>query len=72
MSERIVFDDSDGASLESTISAGNGVDGLVVNLEEDIVKAMILGDTTRVKRGCWLKARALCSPSQCQTKWLDA
>ena len=56
MSERIVFDDSDGASLESTISAGNGVDGLVVNLEEDIVKAMILGDTTRVKEGMLVKS----------------
>lgn len=56
MSERIIFDDTDGATLENTITSSNVVAGLVVNLEEDTVKAVILGDTARVKEGMLVKS----------------
>jgi len=51
MMEMIVFDDGDGKSLEETLSNDDALYGLVLNLEEDVVKVVVLGETTRVREG---------------------
>jgi F-type H+-transporting ATPase subunit alpha len=56
MSEMIVFDDSEGKSLEHSMKAGAPVYGLVLNLEEDAVRAVILGETGRVSEGMLAKS----------------
>jgi F-type H+-transporting ATPase subunit alpha len=56
MSEMIIFDDSEGQPLENAMKAGNIVYGLVLNLEEDAVRAVILGDTKRVREGMLVKS----------------
>ena len=51
MMEMVVFDDSDGQSLEEVISKKEALFGLVLNLEEDVVKVVVLGESTRIKEG---------------------
>lgn len=51
MMEMVVFADSEGKSLEETITANDALFGLVLNLEEDSVKVVILGESKRVKEG---------------------
>lgn len=51
MSEMIVFDDTERKPLAETLRSKDAVFGLVLNLEEDAVKAVILGDGARVKEG---------------------
>jgi len=51
MMEMIVFDDGEGKSLEETLSNDDALYGLVLNLEEDVVKVVVLGETTRVREG---------------------
>lgn len=51
MSEMIVFDDGENSSLEEAVQKDDVVVGLVLNLEEDVVRSVILGDTTRVQEG---------------------
>jgi len=51
MMEMIVFDDGDGKSLEETLANDDALYGLVLNLEEDVVKVVVLGETTRVREG---------------------
>lgn len=56
MSEMILFDDSEGKSLDASMKDGSAVYGLILNLEEDSVRAVILGDTTRVTEGMTAKS----------------
>ena len=51
MMEMVVFDDGDGKSLEEVIKSDDALYGLVLNLEEDTVKVVVLGESTRVKEG---------------------
>ncbi len=51
MMEMILFDDGEGKSLEQTIANEDALYGLILNLEEDAVKAVVLGEATRVKEG---------------------
>ncbi len=51
MMEMVVFDDSDGQSLEEVISKKDALFGLILNLEEDVVKVVVLGESTRVREG---------------------
>jgi len=51
MMEMIVFADGDGASLEDTIASDDALYGLILNLEEDAVKVVVLGEAARVKEG---------------------
>ncbi len=51
MMEMVVFADSDGKSLEETIASDDALYGLILNLEEDTVKVVVLGESTRVKEG---------------------
>lgn len=51
MMEMIVFDDGEGKSLEEILSNEDALYGLVLNLEEDAVKVVILGEPGRVSEG---------------------
>lgn len=51
MMEMVVFDDGDGKSLEEVIASKDVLYGLILNLEEDAVKVVVLGESTRVKEG---------------------
>ena len=51
MMEMVVFDDADGKTLEETIASDDALYGLILNLEEDAVKVVVLGEATRVKEG---------------------
>jgi F-type H+/Na+-transporting ATPase subunit alpha len=51
MMEMISFDTSTGASLEATMKQDAVLYGLVLNLEEDVVKVVILGESNLVKEG---------------------
>ena len=51
MMEMVVFDDGAGQSLEETIASNDALYGLILNLEEDTVKVVVLGEATRVKEG---------------------
>ncbi len=51
MSEVIVFDETGKLSLEEILRKEDVLYGLILNLEEDSVKAVILGDTARVSEG---------------------
>ena len=56
MTEMILFDDSDGKSLEEAMKSDDALYGLVLNLEEDSVKVVVLGDTSRVREGMLVKS----------------
>lgn len=51
MMEMIVFADGEGKTLEETIAASDALYGLILNLEEDAVKVVVLGESSRVKEG---------------------
>jgi F-type H+-transporting ATPase subunit alpha len=51
MMEMVVFSKDEGASLETLLSDTDTLYGLVLNLEEDSVKVVILGDATRAFEG---------------------
>jgi len=51
MMEMVVFAASDGATLEATLASSDVLFGLVLNLEEDVVKVVVLGDTSNVSEG---------------------
>ena len=51
MLEMVVFSDDAGKSLEATLEESDVLYGLILNLEEDAVKVVILGDDTRVTEG---------------------
>lgn len=56
MAEMVVFDESEGRSVEEAIQAKDPVFGLVLNLEEESTKVVILGDATRVTEGMIAKS----------------
>ena len=51
MMEMVLFSADEGASLEQLLSAADSLYGLVLNLEEDSVKVVILGDASKVFEG---------------------
>ncbi|MCH8889312.1 F0F1 ATP synthase subunit alpha, partial [Patescibacteria group bacterium] len=51
MSEMVVFDDTDNKSLEELLERKDNVTGLILNLEEEVVRAVVLGDSARVRQG---------------------
>ncbi len=51
MMEMVVFDDAQGQTLEATLQKKEALFGLVLNLEEDTVKVVVLGESSRVKEG---------------------
>ncbi len=51
MMEMVVFEDQEGKSLEETLKRSDALYGLVLNLEEDVVKVVVLGEATRIKEG---------------------
>ncbi len=51
MMEMVVFDDTNGATLEATLARTDALYGLVLNLEEDSVKVVVLGNSERVREG---------------------
>lgn len=51
MSEMVLFDVAEGKSLESALKEGNALLGMALNLEEDSVKVVILGDAGAVREG---------------------
>lgn len=55
MSEVVVFED-EGASLDEATQDASTLYGLILNLEEDGVKAILLGDASRVQEGMTVKS----------------
>ncbi len=51
MMEMVVFNDAQGATLEETLKKSDALYGLVLNLEEDLVKVVVLGEASLVKEG---------------------
>ena len=51
MMEMVVFDDTEGKSLKDSMEETGVLFGLVLNLEEESVKVVVLGDSFRVKEG---------------------
>jgi len=56
MSEVIIFEEGKGKKLEDAMSESTVLYGLILNLEEDGVRASILGDTARVVEGMTVKS----------------
>lgn len=56
MAEMVEFDTSSGATLEATIGTEGRLYGMVLNLEEGSVRAVVLGDTRRVREGMTVRA----------------
>jgi len=56
MSEVVEFEEHAGKSLKDTMQGEGVLLGLILNLEEDGVRAVILGDTARVKEGMTVKS----------------
>lgn len=51
MMEMVVFNDDEGRSLQETLEKKDALFGLVLNLEEDAVKVVVLGEASRIKEG---------------------
>lgn len=51
MMEMVVFDTTEGSNLESSLQKGDALLGLVLNLEEDVVKVVVLGEASLIKEG---------------------
>lgn len=51
MMEMVRFETGEGKSLKETMDSSEGLYGLVLNLEEDTVKAVVLGESSQVKEG---------------------
>lgn len=49
MSEMVLFDNTEGKPLEDSLKSEEALYGLVLNLEEDSVKVIILGGTSQVR-----------------------
>src|SRR3989344_4032251 len=56
MSEIIIFEEGKGKKLADSLGAQRELYGLILNLEEDGVRATILGDTSRVSEGMTVKS----------------
>ncbi|MEK7068549.1 MAG: hypothetical protein AAB964_01905, partial [Patescibacteria group bacterium] len=51
MSEMVRFNTAHGKSLEQALGSASDIFGLVLNLEESAVRAVILGDTGKISEG---------------------
>jgi F-type H+/Na+-transporting ATPase subunit alpha len=51
MMEMVVFASSQGMTLEAALNETSVLYGLVLNLEEDTVKVVVLGDSTQIREG---------------------
>lgn len=51
MMEMVIFATDEGKTLEASLVDTEALYGLVLNLEEDVVKVVVLGDSTKVKEG---------------------
>lgn len=49
--EMVVFATEQGKTLEETLKQTDAVFGLVLNLEEEVVKVVVLGDNAKIKEG---------------------
>ena len=56
MSEIIIFEETKGKKLEHAMEDQQDLYGLILNLEEDGVRAAVLGDTARVVDGMTVKS----------------
>ncbi|NBV77386.1 F0F1 ATP synthase subunit alpha [bacterium] len=56
MSEVVVFEETAGKSLSDAMASGSALYGLILNLEEDGVRAIVLGEVSRVKEGMLVKS----------------
>ena len=56
MAEMLEFDVSSGVTLSETIKESERVYGMVLNLEEHSIKAVVLGDTRNVKEGMTVRS----------------
>jgi len=56
MSEVVIFEEGKGKKLEKAMEESTILYGLILNLEEDGVRASILGDTARVAEGMTVKS----------------
>lgn len=56
MSEIVVFEEGKGKKLSDSMEAEGDLYGLILNLEEDGVRAAILGDSARVAEGMTVKS----------------
>ncbi|MBI3671641.1 F0F1 ATP synthase subunit alpha [Candidatus Azambacteria bacterium] len=56
MSEMVVFSDKAGKTLAETLANPDAVFGLILNLEEGSVKAVILGDARKIREGMTVKS----------------
>jgi F-type H+-transporting ATPase subunit alpha len=56
MSEVVIFEEGTGAKLEHAMETRTPLYGLILNLEEDGVRATILGDSARVSEGMTVKS----------------
>jgi F-type H+-transporting ATPase subunit alpha len=55
MMEMVLFDDFEDESLKDSLEKDSALYGLVLNLEEESVKVVVLGDTSRVSEGMRVK-----------------
>jgi F-type H+-transporting ATPase subunit alpha len=55
MMEMVIFESGEGATLENTIKNDAVLVGLILNLEEDVVKVVVLGESKMVKEGMRVK-----------------
>ena len=56
MSEILVFEEGKGKKLADAMDAEGELYGLILNLEEDGVRAVVLGDTSRISEGTTVKS----------------
>ncbi len=56
MSEVVQFEESDGKQLKDALESEGLLYGLILNLEEDGVRAVVLGDTSRLREGMLVKS----------------
>src|SRR3989344_5726991 len=55
MAEMVFFDESSASSVKNAIVKDDQLFGVILNLEEDTVKAIILGDSARIREGMLVK-----------------
>lgn len=56
MSEMVVFETTEGKTLEETLQGEDALIGMALNLEEDSVKVVVLGDATKIKEGMLVRS----------------
>ncbi len=55
MMEMVLFEHESGASLKDAIASSETLYGLILNLEEETVKVVVLGDASRIREGMRVK-----------------